>query len=59
MKVIKDSYLLDAKKILESGSIILETSEDNKIVPYSSHVDKVSDEEIYIRYGQLNEDKKL
>jgi len=61
MKVFKHSKLLDAKKLLESGSIILSKSEsdDNEIVPYSSHVDKVSKEEIIIRYGQLNKDKKL
>jgi len=59
LKVVKEDKLLDAKKLLTKGLIILSRGEDNTIIPLKNHLDKVSDDEIYIRYGQLNSKNKI
>jgi len=59
MKVVKQNRLLDAQKLLEDGTIILSRFNNSDIVPYNFYIDKVSKDEIYIRYGQLNSSKKI
>ena len=59
LKIVKEEKLLNAKKLLEKGLIILSRGEDNAISPLKDHFDKVSTEEIYIRYGQLTSENKI
>jgi len=59
LKIVKDDKLFDAKKLLDKGLIILSRDNDNVIVPFKDHFDKVSTEEIYFRCGQLNSENKI
>jgi len=45
--------------MLEEGLIMVERNENSQIVPYSSYLDKVFKDEIYIRYGQLNSRNRI
>jgi len=50
---------LNAKKLLEDGQIIIKRNEDGEMVPYNYSIQKLSSEEVNIRFGQLNADSKL
>ena len=45
--------------MLENGFVNVKRNEDNSIVEYESNFEEISENEIYIRYGQLNDAKKL
>ena len=45
--------------MLKKGLLVVKRDENSDICQFSNHVDKVSDDEIYIRHGQLNSDHKI
>ena len=51
--------MFDTTELLQNGLVIIKRNEEKEIIPYSSHLDKISDEEIYIRCGQLDSNNKL
>ena len=51
--------MLNAKKLLEDGLLIISRDNYKAINPLKEHLDKYSKEEIYIRYGQLTSDNKI
>jgi len=51
MNNIQAYGLLDAMKILENELIVIKRDEKDTIIPYQTHLDKVSKDEIYFRYG--------
>ena len=57
--MIKHELLLNAKKLLEDGIIVMKRNSQNQIIPYANHMDNLSSNEIYIRYGQLNSDQHI
>jgi len=57
--VVKENKLLDAKKLISEGIIIIRRDSNQDVVPFKKVVDKVTNEEIYIRYGQLDSNNKI
>jgi len=51
--------MFDTTELLQNGLVTIKRNEENEVIPYSSNLDKISDEEIYIRCGQLDSNNKL
>lgn len=59
IKLYSDNNLLDGEKLLNDALVIIERNKDEEIIPFSTHLDKISKNVIYIRYGQLNNQNEI